>query len=433
MRSISGDRISLGVQGGPHLRHCHEPWEVASVGIDGADPLRELLIRHREVVDPVVAHERDGRAGGVAAMHPSPDGGGLLAPGRLREGRRGQVDLQRSYVAREGAAPQNQTCTPPSPGSRCCNADRSPRVTRGVSADDEQNVSGLCPETPVLSIARGSTSTVVTGRLGQDGVRGGRISRHVVRVQPGLRCQAMSETRKLRFGVLSSDGSRSRVWSVSTVAGRGDVYLTPRDAPANFHFSLHSDAYWHMKMVRANGDPRVKPEEEIPFEADTIPKPRPDGLTRAFVVAMLPGGLSPSDQPADTRVIWRAPALSPGMSSVFSLFFEQPGSTRSNPFPEATMLRRIPRGDGGSVFVTHHEEILDTVHLAVPEEMREARGADIASGRAAAMLVLLNDDGSWRIVEGPVEPHGADAFNIAPGKAWSPPVEPESGGHPAPP
>lgn len=107
----------------------------------------------------------------------------------------------------------------------------------------------------------------------------------------------MSETRKLRFGVLAGDGRRSRVWSVSTVAGRGDVYLNPRNAPANFHFSLHSDDYWHMKMVRASEDPRMKPEEEIPFERDTIPKPRPDGLTRAFVVAVLPGGLSPSDEP----------------------------------------------------------------------------------------------------------------------------------------
>lgn len=235
----------------------------------------------------------------------------------------------------------------------------------------------------------------------------------------------MSEKRKIRFGVRAEDGRRSRVWSVNTVAKGGDVYLKPHGAPANFHFSLHSDDYWHMKMVRAVSDPRLAPEEETPF--DVIPRPGLDGLTRAFVVAIAPDGLSHSDESA-ARVLWQPPASSPQHSSVFSLFLEPPGF--ASLLPEGVM-KRIARGDGGFAVVTHHEEVLDTLPLVVPEDMRDARGEEIASGRASAMLVLLNDDDSWRIVEGGVEPRGADGFDIASDRPWFPERPPSEGNEPS--
>lgn len=71
----------------------------------------------------------------------------------------------------------------------------------------------------------------------------------------------------------------------------------------------------------------------------------------------------------------------------------------------AQTIGRVPRGDGGAVFVTWREAPLDTTRLEAPAEMFEGQWNHVNAG-SAAMLVLPNDDESWRVVEGPVEPTG---------------------------
>lgn len=238
----------------------------------------------------------------------------------------------------------------------------------------------------------------------------------------------MSSKRKLRFGVLAADGRRSRVWAVSASASRGDVYLAPGTLPSAFHFSLHNDDYWHMKIIHSThrdanseGDGRLMaPEEAIPLEV--IPKPFKDGITRAFLIAFSTGGLSPSNQPPDGRVLWKPPANSPAIWTHFNVFLVAPGVDFSRQMPGASIVGSILRGDGGSVFVTYHEQALDTTNLLVPFEMIEQHGEDMSAGRMAAMLMLLNEDESWRVVEGPIEATGTEGFDVACNRPWWPEV-----------
>ncbi len=227
----------------------------------------------------------------------------------------------------------------------------------------------------------------------------------------------MSEKRKLRFGVQGLDGRQSRVWTVSTKATGSDVFLIPRDASCNLHISLHNEVYWHIQKEDEEG--------KHPSPLGVVPDPILDGrVTRAFLVAISPGGLTAFPQPPDPRVRWRPPATSPDNWTHFDLFFEAPGGAGSSNVSGAQIIGSLPRGDGGSVFVTWREAPLDTATLDAPAEMFQSQRNDVDAGTAAAMLVLPNDDGSWRVVEGPVERTGPHTFSVACDRPWWPESEP---------
>lgn len=234
----------------------------------------------------------------------------------------------------------------------------------------------------------------------------------------------MSERRKLRFGVLASDGRRSRVWTVSAAASGSNVYLIPRGAPNDLHFSVHADDYWHIQVTDEDG--------KHPSRLGVVPEPILSGkVTRAFLVAIAPDALTQFDEPADPRVKWCRPAPSPGTWTHFDLFFEAPGAAGSWNMTGATVIGSVERGDGGSVFVTWREAPLDTASLEVPAEMFERRGDEMAAGEMAAMLVLPNDDGSWRVVEGPIEDGGPLRFSLACNRPWWPDAERRASDEPA--
>lgn len=223
----------------------------------------------------------------------------------------------------------------------------------------------------------------------------------------------MSEKRKLRFGVQSADGRRSRVWTVNAKATGSDVFLIPRNAGCNLHISLHNEAYWHIQKEDQGG--------KHAYPLGVVPEPILGGkLTRALLVAVSPGGLAAVPEPPDPRVRWCPPATSPGNWTLFDLFFEAPAVADSWDIPGAQIVGRIPRGDGGSVFVTWREGRLDTATLEAPPEMFEKKWNDVIAGDAQAMLVLPNHDGSWQVVEGPVEPIGPQEWGVVCDRPWRP-------------
>ena len=236
------------------------------------------------------------------------------------------------------------------------------------------------------------------------------------RATADLYAAGVSEKRKLRFGVQGPDGRRSRVWTLSAKATGSDVFLVPRDAPCNLHISLHNERYWHIQMEDEEG--------KHPSPLGVVPKPILAGkVTRAFLVAISPRGLTGFPEPPDPRVKWSPPATSPGNWTHFDVFLEAPGVAGSWRMTGAQIIGSIPRGDGGSVFVTWREAPLDTAKAEAPAEAFESQRNDV-SGKTAAMLVLANDDGSWRVVEGPVERTGPYGFSVVCDRPWWPEREP---------
>lgn len=229
--------------------------------------------------------------------------------------------------------------------------------------------------------------------------------------------EGMSEKRKLRFGVEASDGRRSRVWTVASTASGSDVYIIPRGAPCDLHFSLHNDDYWHIQVTREGG--------RDPSPLGVVPKPFLGGkLTRAFLIAVAPGGLATSVPPSDRKVKWWVAPTTPQYWTHFDVFFEAPGAADEWGMTGGTVLGRIPRGDGGAVFVTAHDAPLDTAPLEAPAEMYAKHWEDLAAGHLAAMLVLQHEDGSWRVVEGPLDAAGRDGFQVACDQPWTPNLAP---------
>jgi hypothetical protein len=222
----------------------------------------------------------------------------------------------------------------------------------------------------------------------------------------------MSEKRKLRFGVEAPDGRRSRVWTVSAKATGSDVYLIPRRAPCDLHFSLHNDDYWHIQVTREEG--------KDPSPLGVVPQPILGGkLTRAFLVAIAQGGLAASAEQPDSRVHWWPAPTAPGHWTHFDVLFEAPGAAGAWGMRGGTVLGRIPRGDGGAVFVTAHDAPLDTARLEVASEMFGRSDGGMAAGQFAAMLIVQHEDASWRVVEGPIESAGPNGFEVACDQPWN--------------
>lgn len=216
----------------------------------------------------------------------------------------------------------------------------------------------------------------------------------------------------MRFGVQGSDGRCSRVWTLSAKATGSDVFLVPRYAPCNLHISLHNDKYWHIQMEDEEG--------KHPSPLSVMPEPILAGkVTRAVLVAISPGGLTGSPGPPDPRVKWCPPARHPGNWTHFDVFLEAPGVAGSWRMTGAQIIGGVPRGDGGSVFVTWREAPLDTAGVEAPAEMFESQRND-RSGTMAAMLVLANSDGSWRVVEGPVERTAPYRYSVLCDRPWLP-------------
>ncbi len=242
------------------------------------------------------------------------------------------------------------------------------------------------------------------------------LVKSTVLATPDLYASSVSEKRKLRFGIQGPDGRRSRVWTLSAKATGSDVFLIPCDAPCNLHISLHNERYWHIQMEDEEG--------KHPSPLGVVPEPILAGkVTRAFLVAISPGGLTGFPEPPDPRVKWCPPATSPGNWAHFDLFFEAPGVAGSWRMTGAKFIGSVPRGDGGSVFVTWREGPLDTANLEAPAEMFESQRNEANAGKTAAMLVLPNDHGSWRVVEGPVERTGPYGFSVVCDRPWWPESE----------
>lgn len=131
------------------------------------------------------------------------------------------------------------------------------------------------------------------------------LVKSTVLATPDLYASSVSEKRKLRFGIQGPDGRRSRVWTLSAKATGSDVFLIPCDAPCNLHISLHNERYWHIQMEDEEG--------KHPSRLGVVPEPILAGkVTRAFLVAISPGGLTGFPEPPDPRVKWCPPATSPG-------------------------------------------------------------------------------------------------------------------------
>jgi hypothetical protein len=190
------------------------------------------------------------------------------------------------------------------------------------------------------------------------------------------------------------------------------VYLIPSGVPGNLHISVHNETYWHIQMQDEG--------RKLPSRLGVVPKPILGGkVTRAFLVAISPHGLTAFPDRPNPRVKWCPLASSPGNWTHFDVFFEAPGMAGSYSMTGAQTIGRVPRGDGGAVFVTWREAPLDTTRLEAPAGMFEGQWNNVNAG-SAAMLVLPNDDESWRVVEGPVEPTGPYGLSVGCDRPWWP-------------
>jgi hypothetical protein len=122
--------------------------------------------------------------------------------------------------------------------------------------------------------------------------------------------------RVIRFGVRSSEGFCSSVFSLSVNPKASDVYLAARSVAGDFKVSLLSSGKWQIGFTAAHGEDRssatrTPPSLKASHERIVDRWPRPSemepGLTKAFAVLIASAGvtLPPTDPPSDlAEVNW---------------------------------------------------------------------------------------------------------------------------------
>ena len=217
----------------------------------------------------------------------------------------------------------------------------------------------------------------------------------------------------IRFGVRAVNGAHSAGWRLWCTPPTNDVYLAAYQLGREFKVSLHQSGRWRVAFTEehvrggsplvAEGAPRTWGK---PWDRPSDFRP---GWTHAFGI-VVPWFEVASQTAVDADVVWVPPAAV-GKSTVFTVLFASAGQ----PIPTRFFAGRIqaePVGsitipDGGSVWLTWHEEAFDSLRWeqwrdlrTMLAEVRDTR-SEIAweDMRARAIFLSVGDNGCRYFLE----------------------------------